>query len=213
MSMARLRGLRSIVFALAIGGLLAVLRPWTIEPTQTSAPRAFDATAYAASAWPRVLREADGAAVDVSSVLQSPATGPGDAGAPPVRTAIFVKGTGVVTDVNLQSRAGQALVRLDGGVPAPATIAIQVGPVLRGTALRDALGFVRFTDFTNQFDFAAVANALNDRVLETVVGPVDVSGLSGQRVSFTGAVARDARAAATLEIVPVRLAVAGRGGR
>ena len=70
----------------------------------------------------------------------------------------------------------------------PATVAIQVGPVLRGTALRDALGFVRFTDFVNQFDFAAVANALNERVLTTVLGPVDVRGLSGQRVSFTGAV-------------------------
>lgn len=213
MSMARSRGLRVGLIALAIGGLLAVLRPWTIEPIQTSATRAFDAAAYAASAWPRVLREADEAAVDVSSVLQRPAIGPGDAGAPPTRTAQFVKGTGVVTDVNLQLRAGQALVRIDGSGAAPATVAIQVGPVLRGTALRDALGFVRFTDFTNQFDFAAVANALNARVLETVLSPVDVQGLSGQRVSFTGAVARDAQAAATLEIVPVRLAVAGRGGR
>ncbi len=118
----------------------------------------------------------------------------------------------MVTDVNLESRAGQALVRIDGSA-APATVAIQVGPVLRGTALRDALGFVRFTDFVNQFDFAAVANALNERVLTTVLGPVDVRGLSGQRVSFTGAVSRDTRAAATLEIVPIRLAVAGRGDR
>ena len=36
--------------------------------------------------------------------------------------------------------------------------AIQIGPVLRGTALRDALEFVRFTDFVNQFEFAGVAN-------------------------------------------------------
>jgi predicted lipoprotein len=212
--MARSRGLRIGLFALAIGGLLAVLRPWTIEPIQTSTPPAFDAAAYAASAWPRVLREADEAAVDVSSVLQSAATGPGDVAAPPTRTALFVKGTGVVTDVNLQARAGQALVRVDGSGAAPATVAIQVGPVLRGTALRDALGFVRFTDFVNQSDFAAVANALNDRVVEAVLGPVDVRGLSGQRVSFTGAAARGAQAAATtLEVVPVRLAVAGQGGR
>ena len=38
----------------------------------------------------------------------------GRSDAPPARTALFVKGEGVVTDVNLQSRAGQALVRLDG---------------------------------------------------------------------------------------------------
>ena len=210
--MARSRGLRIGLVALAIGGVLAVLRPWTVEPIQTSAAVAFDATAYAASAWPRVLRAADEAAVDVASVLQTAAASPGGAGAPPARTALFVKGSGVVTDVNLESRAGQALVRIDGSA-APATVAIQVGPVLRGTALRDALDFVRFTDFVNQFDFAAVANALNGRVLTTVVGPVDVRGLSGQRVSFTGAVSRDARVAATLEIVPIRLAVAGRGDR
>jgi predicted lipoprotein len=211
MSMARSRGLRLGFIALVIVGLLAVLRPWTIEPIQTAAPAAFDAPSYVASSWPRVLREADETAVDVTTVLRSSGAGSYD-GAPPARSALFVRGTGVVTEVNLQSRAGHALVRIDDGV-APATVAIQVGPVLRGTALRDALGFVRFTDFVNQFDFAAVANALNNRVLETVLGPVDVRALSGERVSFTGAVTRDARALKTPEIVPVRLTVAGRGGR
>ncbi len=208
--MARPRGLRIGFIALVIVGLLAVLRPWTIEPIQTAAPAAFDAPFYVASSWPRVLREADETAVDVTTVLRSSGAGSDD-GAPPARSALFVRGTGVVTEVNLQSRAGHALVRIDDGV-APATVAIQVGPVLRGTALRDALRFVRFTDFVNQFDFAAVANALNNRVLETVLGPVDVRALSGERVSFTGAVTRDARALKTPEIVPVRLTVAGRGG-
>ena len=212
MSMARSRGLRIGFIALVIVGLLAALRPWTIEPIQTAAPAAFDAPSYVASSWPRVLREADETAVDVTTVLRSSGAGPDNSGAPAARSALFVRGTGVVTEVNLQSRAGHALVRIDDGV-APATVAIQVGPVLRGTALRDALGFVRFTDFVNQFDFAAVANALNNRVLETVLGPLDVRALSGERVSFTGAVTRDARALKTPEIVPVRLTVAGRGGR
>ena len=40
------------------------------------------------------------------------------------------------------------------------------------------------------------------------------SGLTiGEIATLTGAVARDTRAAATLEIVPIRLAVAGRGDR
>jgi predicted lipoprotein len=212
MSMARSRGLRVGVIALVVVGLLAVLRPWTIEPIQTAVPAAFDAASYVASSWPRVLREADETAVDVTTVLRSSGAGSNDAGAPPARTAQFVRGTGVVTEVNLQSRAGHALVRIDDGV-APATVAIQVGPVLRGTALRDALSFVRFTDFVNQFDFAAVANALNNRALESVLGPVEVRALSGERVSFTGAVARDVRALKMPEIVPVRLTVVGRGGR
>ncbi len=212
MSMARSGGLRIGLGALLIVGFLAVLRPWTIEPIRNSATAAFDASSYVASSWPRVLREAEETAVDVTTVVQNSAPGSGRSDAPPMRTALFVKGAGVVSDLNLESRVGKVLVQLDGAVP-PATAALQVGPVLRGTALRDALGFVRFTDFVNQFDFAAVANALNDRVLETVLGPIDVRSLSGQRVSFIGAVSRDTRAAATLEIVPVRLTVADRGDR
>ena len=171
MSMARSGRLRVGFSAVLILGLLAVLRPWTIEPIRTSATAAFDASSYAASSWPRVLREADETAVDVTTVLQNPAPGPASSDAPPTRTALFVKGTGVVTDVNLRVARGQALVRLDGGRRRRPRSPLQVGPVLRGTALRDALGFVRFTDFVNQFDFAAVANALNDRVLGDVLGP------------------------------------------
>ena len=63
MSMARSRGLRIGFIALVIVGLLAALRPWTIEPIQTAAPAAFDPPSYVASSWPRVLREADETAV------------------------------------------------------------------------------------------------------------------------------------------------------
>ena len=47
---------------------------------------------------------------------------------------------------------------------------VQIGPVIRGTALRDAVSFIRFNDFANQFEFAAVSNALHERVLRDVVG-------------------------------------------
>ena len=212
MSLARSGRLRAGFGALLILVVLAVLRPWTIEPIRSSATAVFDASSYVASSWPRVLREAEETAVDVTAIVGSPAPGPGSSDAPPIRTALFVKGAGVVTEVNLKSRAGYALVRLDGAAPS-VTVALQVGPVLRGTALRDALSFVRFTDFANQFDFAAVANALNDWILGSVVGPVDGPGLSGQRVSFIGAASRNQAAGTTLEIVPVTLTVAGRGGR
>ena len=75
---------------------------------------------------------------------------------------MFVKGTATVADVDRKSRIGLARLRLPWATDAQ-TAAIQIGPVLRGTALRDALDFVRFTDFVNQLEFAGVANALNDR--------------------------------------------------
>jgi predicted lipoprotein len=86
-------------------------------------------------------------------------------------------------------------------------VAIQIGPVLRGTALRDALPFVRFTDFVNQLEFAAVANALNDRVLAEVIDGVEVDGLAGREVEFVGA--SPARSGAVVEIVPVLLGISG----
>ncbi len=83
--------------------------------------------------------------------------------------AVFVKGTATVAEIDRKSRIGLARLRLPWAKDGQAA-AIQIGPVLRGTALRDALEFVRFTDFVNQLEFAGVANALNDRVDQRRVG-------------------------------------------
>jgi predicted lipoprotein len=203
------RGLR-IGLGLLLLGLLAVLRPWTIRPIEAPRP-AFDATSYVDASWPRVLAEADRTARDAAGVLQAFAAGDGAAGGPAARPALFVKGRGVVTRVELGSRVGQALIRLD-GAPA-ATVAVQIGPVLRGTAVRDAASFIRFTDFANQFDFAAVSNALNDRVLSTVLERIDRQALAGQPVSFVGgATVRGHGTETSLEVTPLVIGV-GRGDR
>ena len=212
MSMARRRGLRFGLGALLILGLIGVVRPWTIRPIETAPGPLFDAASYVESSWARLLAEADGTARDVAAVFRASAPDPGGADAPPARQSLFVRGTGVVTRVDLESRAGQALVRIDGTSPT-VTVAIQVGPVLRGTALRDAASFIHFTDFANQFDFAAVSNALHERVLVSVLGRVDRQALSGQPLSFVGAATvRRQGADTTVEIVPVTLSV-GRGDR
>jgi predicted lipoprotein len=190
-------------------GLVGVLRPWTIRPIETAQKPAFDAASYVESSWPRVLAEADQTARDAATVLLTSAPGSGAADASPAQQSFFVRGTGVVSRAELESRAGQALVRIDHPGP-PVTVAIQVGPVLRGTALRDAVSFIRFTDFANQSDFAAVATALNERVLSTVLGPIDRQALSGRRVSFVGAATLGRQGTGTtLAIVPVTLGVTG----
>jgi predicted lipoprotein len=189
--------------ALIVAFVLALVRPWTIRPIDSSSEEAFDAEVYVESIWPRVLQEAEGTAVDVTSLVQ------GDSST--TRRAFFVRGTGVVSDVNLQSRVGVAYLQI-AGLESPGVV-IQVGPVIRGTVLRDALEFVRFTDFSNQFDFAAVSSALNSRILAAVLGPIDVESLPGQTVSFIGAVAfGSGRSESVLEITPVTILV-GEGRR
>jgi predicted lipoprotein len=193
----------AIVVALA-AGVLAVLRPWTVVPIQSDTKEAFDPERYVESIWSaRVLPEADRATVEWPMVTQG-MVGAFRTDGRQVR-AIFVKGTARVAEVDRKSRVG--LARLQSLQATDKSAAIQIGPVLRGTALRDALDFIQFTDFVNQLEFAAVANALNARVLSHVIGPLDLDGLAGREITFVGAVALGATS--TLEIVPVRLHVSG----
>jgi predicted lipoprotein len=66
-------------------------------------------------------------------------------------------------------------------------IGIAVGPVLVGTALRDAVGFIDFSQFTNQIDYADAATAINAKVKTEVLKGLDPATLKGKKVSFAGA--------------------------
>jgi len=195
-ALARWRPVRPLLWIVAPLVLLAILRPWTIRPIEGARPEAFDAAAFARSAWPRVVRDATQAATEVTELAL-------DGGAPPAG-ARFLKGTGIVAAVDRQSRVGVMRVRVAGA--RPATVAIQIGPVIRGTAVRDASRFIQFSDFTNQFDFAGVANALNDQVLRSVIATVPVDTLAGRAITFVGAIGKSPlRADGAIEMVPVHL--------
>ncbi len=58
-----------------------------------------------------------------------------------------------------KSRAATIGVDATGQGKTDATV--QIGPAMRGTAIRDALDFVSFNDFTNQIDFARFGKAFN----------------------------------------------------
>jgi predicted lipoprotein len=202
---------RGLGVGLLLAAVLAVLRPWTVRPLHTPPAAAFDAGAFAAQAWPRLVEEASRSAVDAAAVrgLRAQPAAPGAAGGEAVtRKAAFVTFTGVVAQIDRRSRVGLARLRPDA---AAGEVAIQIGPVIRGTAVRDATTFIRFGDFANQFEFAAVANALHERVLRDVVGGVDLDRLVGQPVTVLGAaaLAPPTAAGAPLDVVPIRLQPAG----
>lgn len=67
-----------------------------------------------------------------------------------------------------------------------ADITVQLGPVIRGTALRDAAPFFVFDDFRDQIEFAKLARAINDRIKSDLVVPE--GDLIGGTVRFTGVV-------------------------
>ena len=92
---------------------------------------------------------------------------------------------GKVVAASTQTRAATATIDLDGDGKADATL--QLGPVIRGTALRDTLPFVNFSGFADQIEFASFSRALNDHAYKTVLEALPRDGLAGRQVSGLGA--------------------------
>jgi predicted lipoprotein len=92
---------------------------------------------------------------------------------------------GKVVEGNTQSRAATLDVDADGDDKADARV--QIGPVIRGTAIRDSLDFVNFNDFTNQIDFAQFGKAFNTHVNSGTLEKLPRDSLLGKTVLVLGA--------------------------
>jgi predicted lipoprotein len=114
----------------------------------------------------------------------------------------MVKGTGKVIEIHNESQAGTAIVEVPG---LHEKVALQIGPVVRGTALRDATGVVSFNQFANQLDYADVSKEMNARALKSAVGNVDPASLAGKTVTFFGAFTFDPHSKPTVLITPVKI--------
>jgi predicted lipoprotein len=201
---------RILMTLVAVVATTSGCKPWTVRPLDDSAPRAasFDARAYVESIWNARVLPASETAVDVATLLDRSATA-ATSGTAPARRNVLVKGRTRITSIDLRSRVGLAFI--DVGTGASTRVALQVGPVLRGTALRDALPFIQFTDFVNQIDHAAVASELNERALQSAIGRTAPESLEGKTVSFRGAATTVTRSGLpdVIEIVPVVLQIEG----
>ncbi|MBE0658512.1 MAG: DUF2291 domain-containing protein [Bryobacteraceae bacterium] len=209
--------------AVAVLGLMLVLAscvPWTVRPIggdatpAAAAVASSDPVAYVDSIWSsRLLPAVLNTAVDARELLTALAASPSAArqryclhysgsGA-----YCVVKGEGIVTSIDNRSRVGLAFVDIAPFDGRP-DVSIQIGPVLSGNALRDATGIVRFSDFVNQLQFADAGNEINNRVLKSVLAPLDPKRLKGQTVSFAGALPATDHADPPLAgLVPVLLTI------
>ena len=176
----------------------------------------FDAAAWVESVWtakvvPHFARES----VELGPVLAALAGDADAAGAKFGRRAdaegspwsFAVKGVGAVVSVDKESRAGSMVVSVD--APSGAReVTLQIGPVVRGTAIRDNLPFVSFGDVTNQIQFAQVSRAINDRAVAGIRPGLEALEAPGTKVEFSGAMNVSA-ADDTVLITPVTLKRAG----
>jgi len=182
---------RRAITILAASFALGSCVPWTVRPLENQTDQAsakFDARAYAGQAWVRIEAAIESSAVPVGDALKAPA------GA----AYVAVKGEARVLRVNRESRAGVAELDIE---PFDGTtdVLLAIGPVIRGSAVRDATGIVTFNQFVNQLDYADVNNALNDRVLAVLAG---VKLAPGATLSFMGVLTRGS---GPPEVTPVRL--------
>jgi predicted lipoprotein len=92
---------------------------------------------------------------------------------------------GRIVASNTKSRAASIDVDVDGD--GKADLRAQIGPALRGTALRDVLDFVNFNEFTNQIDFAQYGKAFNTHADRTVLSKLPREALEGRTARLLGA--------------------------
>lgn len=182
---------------------------------QTAArPGATDPKAYVAENWAKkIVPTVHDKAVDVATVAAAIDKDPAAAGKEYGHRsgtgspyAYLVKGTGTVTGVDTSTPTGPMTVQVPRPGGQPLTVTIATGPVIAGTAVRDAVGFISFGDFTNQIDYAEAANQINDHVKTDVIGKVDLTTITGRTVEFHGAFS--ALAPGTIFVVPTELTVA-----
>jgi predicted lipoprotein len=110
--------------------------------------------------------------------------------------------TGKIVETETDISTGTADLDVDGD--GKADLQLRIGPVIRGTAIRDVLPFISFTSYTNQIDYAQLANAFNDQSFESsTLKAADRAALKGKRVEITGVFTEDSTA--PLPLVTVTL--------
>jgi predicted lipoprotein len=174
---------------------------------KTSGVQTFSAARYVDSIWNANLKPSLSQAVEISELLKELDTnaegvkaryGPREGNRP---YYIVIKGSGRIMAADTSSHTGTATVAIASNENNQ--IALQIGPILKGTAIRDALPFISADQFANQIHFAEVANELNARVERNVLAPINRSSLRGRLIIFTGMVGIDGHQ--PLLVTPVQL--------
>lgn len=173
----------------------------------------FSAEDYVDGIWESTVKPAyDTEAVDIITLLEAIRTD--EAGAIDEyghrsgtgAYSFMVQGTAQLIEIDTSSGAGLAHLDLE-PYDGETDISMAIGPVVRGNALRDAVGFIDFNEFENQMDFAAVYREMNNRIKAEVLANYDFEAMQpGSTWTFSGAFTLEGD---SIVIVPIQLEVQG----
>ena len=164
------------------------------EKAAATAAGAFDPDRMVESEWATkvipYLKSKAGSFQDVSALAKAEPRAAGEKYGNPKKQAnspwtYVATAKGKIVASNTQSRA--ATVDVDVNSDGKADVRAQIGPALRGTALRDALDFVDFNAFKNQIDFAQYGKSFNTYANGTVLSKLPRDGLNGKTIKLLGA--------------------------
>ncbi len=96
-----------------------------------------------------------------------------------------VKDSATVKENESEKKAGYLVINID-SIPNEQTIKLQVGPLFRGTSVRDNLQSINFDDYVNQIEWGGVSHSLNDKIYETVINDSILNLKSGDKIDFCG---------------------------
>ncbi|ADK79387.1 DUF2291 domain-containing protein [Sediminispirochaeta smaragdinae] len=163
--------------------------------TWTKSGKAFDPVAYVDSIWdtkliPAFKEESCDFETLLAALKKDPETATQEYGlmskAGGMGVTFKITGSARVVSYDDSSRNGLLLLDTppyEGTVDAK----MQVGPVIRNTAIRDSVSFIRFTEVGNQLQFASLADELNARMKKEAVEPLDLSSIAGKEINYYGA--------------------------
>jgi len=186
----------SVVALVALASLASckILPTPTEEDKAAAAAQEFDPDRMVDELWkPKVMPYLEGKAGPFMQVQQLAADDPKAAGEKygnPRKQAnspwtYVATAEGKIVASNTESRAGTIDVDVDGD--GKADMRAQIGPAIRGTALRDALDFVDFNAFKNQIDFAQFGKSFNTFANTAVLSTLPREKLDGATVRLLGA--------------------------
>ncbi len=214
-----------LTFALTVTACSSIV---TIRPLDTPTPsseepsaaqgssfrtsKGFDPVAYVNGLWDsKILPKATNESVDLTMLLGEIAKNKdaasqkyGHKESGPYNFA--VKTEAIVDSVDTTSRAGTIVLKPT-GYNGSVAVRMQIGPVLRGTSVRDGSGYIPFNQFVNQIEYADVGEELNNRVLNNVLKNLDVNTLKGKTVMIYGFFTLDDPT--KILITPVKIDVKG----
>ncbi len=181
-----------------VAGLLALVVAMALSTTYVSASapvpgaeKKFDAAAYGKDNYAAKVKPAiEKNAVDLNTLLPLLAD---DAAAAGAKYGKRQGASPYTYSVKVTGTAGPAVGGLMPvtvpGLGSSTRVAVQVGPAVNGTTLRDATGLVTFNDFVNQVEYANAATALNTEMKTELLSGIDPASLVGKSVTVVGATA------------------------